>query len=194
MAPPTSTASPITVGLVRTSAASGKPKAHFNSRFGTSSALRPAISAVWYPVARRLPPHPIDDTAPRSGSDHPRSAQKADSGSISRVYARPVRYSASRTRCSGVRSAPSACITPSSSEATIARGDRALSIMTPGVRSSPAAVWQVAQASAKSAASASPSLRSRSCALAEAYETAAARAIKANVADLLEVCMGNHLC
>ncbi len=145
----------MTVGLVRTSTASGKAKAQRSARFGTSSVPRPAASADWKPVASRLPPNPIDAMAPRSGSRKPRWAQKADSGSISVVYARRVRYSASRTRCSGVRSDPSACMTPSSSEATTARGDSVRSMVTPGVRPSPEAVWHPAHASSKSAASAS---------------------------------------
>ena len=142
------------MGLVRTWPASGKANAQRSSSFGTSSALSPASSVGWKPVPSRFPANPIDRMARKSGAAHPRPAQKAVSGRAPALYARPVRYSASPTRCSGVRADPSACIVPFSIEATIACGDSVRSIATPGVRASPTSLWQEAHAFSNSAASA----------------------------------------
>ena len=157
--PATIACPPATAGEVRTCPASGNAKAQRSCSLGTSAASSAAFRGGWKPVPDRFPPNPIHETVPTSRGNHPASAQYAASGKLSSTWARPARYSATQIRCCGDRAAPSARMTPSSSEATMARGDSWLRSPVPGVRSSPAEVWQLAQSSAKMRA---PSSRARS--------------------------------
>ena len=122
---PTNSRPLATVGCDQAEVASGKPNAHFNESFGTSSAVRPACFVDCSRVLVSDGDHAVHDgdaSGSVSGGDDVQ--RPTDAPVMSPPGARPVMNSATARRSAPLRRPPCGRIPPAVSAARIASGDR----------------------------------------------------------------------